>query len=86
MRTLDHFPGSIIIISNDVDLMRNFPILWHIDNAAIAIFSGNYDDYIEAKNGKYKAIEHELVLVHKAQKANHEALMKEQNREKIAVC
>ncbi len=45
MRMLQHYAGTLIVVSHDVELLRqNVNMFWHIDQGKIKIFSGNYDD------------------------------------------
>ena len=81
MRMLRSFPGTLIIVSHDVELLRTcIDTLWHIDNDHIHIFSGNYDDYMRERNIKRSSIEQELSRLDRQKKDTHHALMKEQAR------
>ena len=81
MRMLRSFPGTLIIVSHDVELLRTcIDTLWHIDNDHIHIFSGNYDDYMHERNIKRSSIEQELSRLDRQKKDTHHALMKEQAR------
>jgi ATPase subunit of ABC transporter with duplicated ATPase domains len=81
MRLLNHFEGTLIVVSHDVELLRLcVDTLWHIDHGKIVVFSGNYDDYIHERNNKRASMEHELARLSNQKKAMHQALMKEQTR------
>jgi ATPase subunit of ABC transporter with duplicated ATPase domains len=57
MRMLKSYPGTLIIVSHDVELLRNtIETPWHIDNGKIHLFSGNYDDYLREIHIKRSAI------------------------------
>lgn len=81
MRMLKHYPGTLIIVSHDVELLRNtIDTLWHIDHGKIHKFSGNYDDYLREISLKRQSIESELSRLDREKKELHESLMKEQQR------
>ena len=80
MKMLNTYAGTLIIISHDVELLLGLiDIFWHIDNAKVNIFSGNYDDYIYEINSKC-LIENELSRLERQKKDTHTSLMKEQGR------
>jgi ATPase subunit of ABC transporter with duplicated ATPase domains len=81
IRMLQSYQGTLIIISHDVQLLRNcIDTLWHIDQNAIHIFSGNYDDYLRERHNKRVSIEEQLLQLSRQKKSMHDALMKEQVR------
>jgi len=81
MRMLKSYPGTLIIVSHDIELLRNhIDIIWHIDNAKIHIFSGNYADYMYEIHLKRSSIEKTLLQLNRQKKDTHQALMKEQER------
>jgi ATPase subunit of ABC transporter with duplicated ATPase domains len=83
MRHLQKFPGTLIVISHDVDLLRTcVNSLWHIEDGKISIFRGNYDDYRFEIIRKRNAIEDELTRLNRQKKEAHQSLMKEQARAK----
>jgi ATPase subunit of ABC transporter with duplicated ATPase domains len=83
MRLLRKFPGTLIVISHDVELLRNcVETLWHIDQGKVTVFTGKYDDYIREIDQKRSAIEGELSHLNRQKKDTHQSLMKEQARAK----
>ena len=81
MRSLKSFSGTVIIVSHDIELLRNsIDRFWHIDNGKITIFSGNYDDYIYETKAKRSSIENELARLDRQKKDMHQSLMQEQIR------
>jgi ATPase subunit of ABC transporter with duplicated ATPase domains len=81
IRSLKHFPGTLIIVSHDVELLRNYiDKFWHIDNGKITIFSGNYDDYMHDIKLKRHLIETEINRLDRQKKDIHQSLMQEQVR------
>lgn len=81
MRMLRTFPGTLIVVSHDVELLRNCTdTLWHIDNGKIHTFFGNYDDYMHEVNISRTSIELELSRLDRQKKDMHERLMQEQKR------
>jgi ATPase subunit of ABC transporter with duplicated ATPase domains len=85
IKMLNFFKGTLIIVSHDVELLRNsIDTLWHIDNGQIKIFNGKYDDYHNAILQERHSIENELSSLAKEKKEAHKSLMKEQKRAKKA--
>ena len=81
MRMLRSYPGTLIIVSHDQELLRTcIDTLWHIDNGKINIFSGYYDDYIREINLKRISLEQELQDLDRQKRAMHTSLMQEQQR------
>lgn len=81
LRFLHHFSGTLMIVSHDTEILRHcFNILWHVDNGAITIFSGNYDDYQRELQRKRISLENELSHLERQKKDMHQALMQEQHR------
>lgn len=81
LRMLQHFPGTVLLASHDIELLKtSVNILWHIDNGNIRIFSGHYEDYIESLTHNQLSIEKEIRLLTKQKIHMHDKLMKEQNR------
>ncbi len=81
MRMLQSYPGTLIVVSHDTELLRNcIDTLWHIDHGKIHVFSGNYDDYIRELRGRRASIEQELARLDRQKKDMHHDLMKEQKR------
>ncbi|MGD9638304.1 MAG: ATP-binding cassette domain-containing protein [Alphaproteobacteria bacterium] len=80
MRMLNNFDATVIVVTHDVELLRNVDIIWHIDNGKIKTFAGNYDDYIRENRVEYAKIERKLQLLGYEQKMVHESIMKEQKR------
>ena len=81
MRMLKSYPGTLIVVSHDVELLRHsIDTLWHIDHGKIHLFSGNYDDYIREVGIKRTSIEQEVLRLKREKQDMHESLMKEQQR------
>jgi ATPase subunit of ABC transporter with duplicated ATPase domains len=81
MRMLKSYPGTLIVVSHDVELLRNcIDTFWHIENGRIRIFQGNYDDYMHEIRLKRISIEQELSRLANQKKDIHQSLMKEQTR------
>ena len=81
MRMLQNYPGTLIMVSHDKELLRQCSdTLWHIDNGKVHIFSGNYDDYMREIKLKRASIEGELELLSRQKKDMHYKLMQEQQR------
>jgi ATPase subunit of ABC transporter with duplicated ATPase domains len=81
MRMLQNYPGTLIMVSHDKELLRHCTdTLWHIDNGKVHIFSVNYDDYMREIKLKRSSIEGELELLNRQKKDMHHKLMQEQQR------
>lgn len=81
LRMLDNYPGTLIIVTHDVDLLERITDqFWHIDNSKIHIFKGHYSDYVSENKIKRGSIEHELYALNRQKKESHKALMQEQHR------
>lgn len=83
MRCLQKFPGTLIVISHDAELLRTcVQTLWHIDQGAISVFTGNYDDFRCELERKRSSVEENLAHLNRQRKGAHQSLMKEQARAK----
>jgi ATPase subunit of ABC transporter with duplicated ATPase domains len=83
IKMLNFYKGTLIIVSHDVELLRNsIDTLWHIDNGQIKIFNGKYDDYRNEILQQRNSIQNELASLAKEKKETHKTLMKEQERAK----
>lgn len=80
LRKLKSFSGILIVASHDLELIKDFDTIWHIDDGKIKIFMGDYDDYMRELKSARASIERELLMVKKEKRASHESLMKEQER------
>ena len=81
MRLFRQFPGTLIVASHDVELLRTcVDTLWHIDNRKVTVFSGNYDDYMREISRRRGAVEQKFKALERDKKQSHFALMKEQRR------
>lgn len=83
MSYLRKYPGTLIVVTHDVDLLRHcVDTLWHIDQGKITTFAGNYDDYMREVRKNRSVIENELRLLNGQKKQTHKDLMREQARAK----
>lgn len=81
MQLLRSYKGTLIVVSHDVELLRQcVDTLWHIDKGKIHMFTGSYDDYLCDLNIHRRSIEQELSKLQRQKKDMHQALMKEQSR------
>ncbi len=80
MAMLARFQNTLIVVSHDTELLRQIDTIWHIDNGAIRIFSGNYDDYKAQLQLKLASLEGILGNLEKEKKSMHKKLMQEQQR------
>jgi ATPase subunit of ABC transporter with duplicated ATPase domains len=83
IKMLNFYKSTLIVVSHDVELLRNsIDTLWHIDNGQIKISHGKYDDYYNTILQQRHDIENELNSLAKEKKETRKALMKEQERAK----
>ena len=81
IKILKKFPGTIIIASHDVKLLRDFTSnIWHIEHCKINTFSGSYDTYIDELNKRQAAKLIKLEALHKAKNRILKAQQFEQKR------
>ncbi len=81
MRMLNAYPGTLIVVSHDTELLTHcIDTLWHIDNGQIQVFSGKYKDYFREIRSQRASIEQELSKVNRQKKDIHAKLMQEQKR------
>lgn len=78
---LSRFSGTLIIISHDLDLLRQIPkILWHIESPRLHVFRGRYDDYVWERDQKRTSLLAEETRLRHQEKSMHQARMREQKR------
>ncbi|MGB2578661.1 ATPase subunit of ABC transporter [Elusimicrobium simillimum] len=83
MQMLRYFPGTLIVVSHDKELLNSsVNTLWHINNGTINTFTGNYDDYFDQMALEREMLEGRLDNLSKEKKEIHKNLMKEQKRAK----
>lgn len=83
MRMLQSFYGTLMIVTHDVELLRQtVDTIWHIDQGYIRVFDGAYDDYQRELTIQYQSIEQKLSQLDRQKKQSHRDLMKEQTRAK----
>lgn len=81
MKMLEHYKGTLVLVSHDAELLRNaINTFWHIDNGTVTIFSGRFDDYKNELFRKRQTLEGELSSLKKDKIEVHNSLMKEQQR------
>ncbi|MDR2437129.1 MAG: ATP-binding cassette domain-containing protein [Endomicrobium sp.] len=69
MKMLNFYKGTLIVVSHDLELLRNsIDTLWHIDNEQIKIFHGQYDDYRNTILQQRRDIEDKLHSLEKEKK------------------
>lgn len=80
-RMLERFQGMLIVVSHDVDLLKQLPtILWHIEPPTIHLFRGRYVDYEQERGQKRSSLLKEEARLKRDEKNMHHARMKEQKR------
>lgn len=80
-RKLNHFYGTLIIVTHDIELLRScVDELWHMENGCITKFSGSYDDYIRECASKRQSVAKKLAVIKQEKQQLHASLMQEQQR------
>ncbi len=83
MRLLKQHTSTQIIVSHDMELLNHhIDTLWHIVDGQIRVFHGKYTYYLEQLQQEKEQLASQLSQLKRAQKAQHEALMTEQERRK----
>lgn len=81
IRMLQNYPGTLIIVSHDRELLRTcVDTIWHIDNCRVSVFSGEYDDYVKQRHLKRTSIEKDIAHLRTERRDMHDKLMQEQQR------
>ena len=81
MRMLEKFRGALIVVTHDVELLRNcIDIIWHVDQGHVNVFRGKYDDYMRELIYKKQAIEDQKAAIKASKKELHEKIQKSQER------
>lgn len=81
LRYLSNFPGTLLVVSHDVALLRqSVEMFWHIDQGNIQTFTGSFDDYQQTKILQRASLESTLYQLKRQQKNLHQSLMQEQQR------
>lgn len=78
---LEKFPGTLIIVSHDVNLLSKLATrIWHINNNTISIFNGFYNEYIKKLDMDLNSIQRKLAHTINEQKKAKRELIKAQIR------
>lgn len=81
MRMLRSFPGTLLIVSHDKELLRTcVDKLWYIDHGQIKGFAGLYDDFMNELQAARMHLEGQIKQINVKKKQAHQDLMKEQRR------
>lgn len=81
MRCLKNWHGTLLLVSHDLELIGQCTdIVWHIEDARVQVFRGDYLHYLQERRSRHEAIAHALKLVDRERDTAHEALMREQQR------
>ncbi|TFH93224.1 ABC-F family ATP-binding cassette domain-containing protein [Vibrio ouci] len=80
IHAMKNFPGSILLVSHDRELLREVDEIWEMSQLGLQTFGGNYDTYEKLKRVELQAVERQLNNVEKIQKQLIEQAQK--NKEK----
>lgn len=81
---IKHFPGTIIMVTHDLELMDIADSFWHINHGKVNTFYGKYSDYIEQQQQKSAQLKAKVKGLNQEKKDIHEKLMREQSRAKTS--
>lgn len=85
IRMLKDYTGTLMIATHNVYLMDSVTeTLWHIHEDSINIFSGNYTNYMRARENERYSLDQEIEQLNREKTKMHESLMKEQKRAKLS--
>lgn len=82
MSMLKRYPGTLILVTHDIELLTAVNTIWHVDNGSITVFNGRYDEYLEEQKHKKQALESAVKGLNYQKIQAHEKLMQEQHRAK----
>ncbi|MGY3742033.1 ABC-F family ATP-binding cassette domain-containing protein [Leuconostoc inhae] len=83
IRRLNHFYGTLIIISHDTYLLnKTSQSIWAISDTKLISYSGNYDDYLYQKNMRFSTQTHKYNNAVTQRKHLKRAIDEVQRREK----
>lgn len=81
MNQLKYFPGTLIVVSHDRELLRRHTDeLWHITDGTVRIFNGSYDDYCTQHERLRSQLEDEKNALIREKQRLHQKRMQAQER------
>ena len=81
IRMLKKFHGAVIVVTHDLDVLRNCcDTLWHIENGKVNIFNGSYDDYILCNQQHKQSIQDQKDLIKHQKKEFQQKFQKQQEK------
>lgn len=84
LRFLEKLPGTIIVVSHDLEGLSLFDHIWHFYNNGVNVFNGNYSDYMAKHQQFQNSQQNSLKDLNKEKTAMHQKLMQEQQRAKTS--
>ncbi|WP_449432230.1 ATP-binding cassette domain-containing protein [Pseudomonas putida] len=80
-RLLEHFHGTLVLVSHDVALMnQTCDTLWHLHHGRLDVFNGCYADYMAERDLQRGVLGKRIAEVRRARDDAHDSLMQEQAR------
>ncbi|QXI36654.1 ABC-F family ATP-binding cassette domain-containing protein [Pseudomonas xantholysinigenes] len=80
-RMLEHFPGTLVLVSHDVALMnQTCDTLWHLHQGHLEVFTGSYANYMAEREQQRAGLSKRIAELRRARDDSHDALMQEQAR------
>ena len=79
---LKRYPGTLIVITHDTELLEYFNKIWHVFNNGVNIFNGKYTEYLQRQQQEWNKLTHVVKQLDLEKKRAHEQLMQEQERSK----
>ena len=78
---LEAYPGTLIVVTHDRELLENFPeIIWSLKDGRITVFRGSYADYERETELARQSLLRREALLKREKAALHQNLMQEQGR------
>ncbi|RSD30115.1 ATP-binding cassette domain-containing protein [Vibrio pectenicida] len=65
---MQRFPGAILLISHDKELLSEVDEIWELSNTGLQVFGGNYHFFEEKKQSEQQAIERQLANIGRQKK------------------
>lgn len=81
MRMLQHFDGTLFVVSHDVELLRTcVNIIWYVQDGIVTVFSGTYDVFVEHQRIEQERTAQRINMLETRQAKVKQELRREQER------
>lgn len=79
-RLLNHYHGTLIAITHDVELLNFVDTIWHVANGSVTVFNGSYSEYILKQKQEWNNLTNTVKQLNYEKRQAHQQLMREQQR------